>query len=114
MKPGEVLSYSVESPIDHIILPERKGIFIAWHGPKALIANVSTGTVYSCREDDNDSLPLNFDVYSIQPTNDPNLIKIVPFEHQTYHWSKDVPDFMKESVPDWVKKRIEEIKKKVE
>lgn len=112
MEPGERLSYSDKFPSNVITLPSRKGVFIAWHGPEALLVNGSTGTAYTCRIDVKDPKPLNIDVYSLRPTKDKDIIEIVLIPHQDYHWSDDVPYLMKESVPDWIKERIEKIKNK--
>jgi len=110
IEPGEKLSYSDKSPFGPITLPCRGGVFIAWHGPEALVSNESTGTAYACRVDSNDLKPLNFDVYSIRPNEDTEVIEIVISPKQKYHWTDDIPNIMKASAPGWVKKRIEEIK----
>jgi len=110
MQPEEKLSYSNKSPLDPIAIPSCNGIFIAWHGPDALVLNGSTGTAYACRLDAKDPKPLNFDVYSIRPTKDPEIIEVIISPKQKYHWAEDVPEFMKESVPEWVKERIGKIK----
>jgi hypothetical protein len=111
IEPGEKLSYSDKSPIDSLNLPPYKGIFIAWHGPEVLVMHSSNGTAYICREDAKDSKPLNFDVYSIRPTINPEIIEVVDLPKQSYHWADNVPDLMEESVPEWVKEKIEKIKK---
>jgi len=111
IEPGEKLSYSDKSPFEPITIPPQKGIFIAWHGPQALVFNGSTGTAYACRIDINDPEPLNFDVYSIRPTENPEIIEIIISPKQEYHWADDVPGIMKESVPEWIKARVAKIKK---
>lgn len=110
IKPEEKLSYSNRSPFDSITLPPHNGIFIAWHGPEALIVNGSTGTAYACRIDIKDPKPLNFDVYSIRPTKNPEIIEIIISPKQDYHWADDIPDIMQKSVPKWVKDKIGKIK----
>ncbi len=111
IKPGEQLSYSAESLIKPIRLPPENGIFFAVHGPEALVANQYNGTVYVCRKDGRDLKPLNFDVYSIQATADPDIIEITILPKQSYHWTDDVPDIMKDSAPEWVKEKIEKVRK---
>jgi len=110
MGPGEKLSYSDKSPFDSIALPSCKSVFIAWHGPEALVVNGSTGTAYTCRIDVKDPKPLNFDVYSIRSTKNPEIIEIIISPKQKYHWADDVPNIMKESVPEWIKEIIAKIK----
>ena len=111
IEPEERLSYSAKSPFDVIALPSCEGVFIAWHGPEALVFSGSTGTAYACRIDVKDPKLLNFDVYSIRPTEDPEVIEITISPRQKYHWADDVPDIMKESVPEWIKDKIAKIKK---
>jgi len=111
IKPREELSYSDESPFDPITRPPTN-IFIAWHGPEALIVNDSTGTAYVCRRDDYDSKPLNFDVYSIRPTKNPDIIEITISPKQEYHWAENIPKIMEDSVPEWIKEKIKKIIKK--
>jgi hypothetical protein len=110
IKPKERLSYSDKSPFNPITLPSCNGIFIAWHGPEALVVNGATGTAYVCRMDAKDSKLLNFDVYSIRRTENSEIIEIVVSSRQEYHWTDNVPDLMKESVPEWVEEKIIKIK----
>ena len=108
IKPKEELSFSKKSPFNSITLPET-AIFVAWHGPEALMLNCSTGTAYVCRRDDNDPSPLNFDVYSIHPTGDQKTIEITISPKQKYHWAEDLPELMKGSAPDWVKEEVKNL-----
>jgi len=111
VEPREGLSYSNDSPFDSINIPSPEGIFIAWHGPEVFVLRGGTGTAYVCRTDEEDPKPLNFDVYSIRPTKNSEIIEITLLPKQKYHWADDVPDIMKESVPEWIKERITKIKK---
>ena len=110
IKPREELSYSNESPFNSIT-PPPTNIFIAWHGPEALILNNRTGTAYVCRRDDNDPKPLNFDVYSIRLTKNPDIIEITISPKQEYHWAENVPNIMEDSIPKWIKEKIKKITK---
>jgi len=108
IKPKEELSFSKESPFNPITLP-KTAIFVAWHGPEALMLNCGTGTAYVCRKDDKDPKPLNFDVYSLCLSKDLKTIEIKISPKQKYHWTEDIPGFMKGPVPKWIKEEVKSV-----
>ena len=106
MKLEEKLSFGTKSPFPEISFPPEKTLFSAWHGN--LIACDVRGTIYVCRLD-NDPKPLNFDIYSIRSTENEKPLEIRGPQRSEYHWVgrfEDIPTFLKDSMPRWVKEKI--------
>ena len=66
------------------------------------------GTAYMVRADYNDPVPLNIDAYSFNSKDDKLETEIKgPVKHE-HHWVPDIPQFMKDGAPEWVKDKIQE------
>ncbi len=100
--PEEQLIFGTQSLISSISLPE-KTIFMALHGNLRMCG--AQGTAYVVRADYNDPVPLNIDAYSFN--SDGTEIEIKgPVKHE-HHWVPDIPQFMKDDAPKWVKDKVE-------
>lgn len=64
------------------------------------------GTAYLVRTDYNDPVPLNIDAYSFNSDGHESEIK-GPVKHE-HHWVSDIPQFMKNDAPEWIKDKVQE------
>lgn len=102
--PEEKLIFSARSPVSSISLPPTT-VFVAIHGN--LTTNGAQGTMYICRADYKDPLPLNIDAYSFNSKLNEKETEIKgPVGHE-HHWVSDIPSFMRDSVPEWVKNNVD-------
>jgi hypothetical protein len=86
-------------------------LFFAVHGVSPVIGISSVcGTAYICRSDPSDPKPLNFDAYVfVVGTSSMLQVKKIPPTNLDYHWANNFPEFMKESVPQGIKDRVQEV-----
>ena len=101
IKPDEALTFSYTSPFPGLIIPEKKGLFMVWHGTPPVIGVSSIcGTTYTCRLDTADSLPLNWDAHSIW-VGSTTILEVKPVDVE-FHWSSGLPGFIQAEAPQKV------------
>ena len=113
IKPNEGLSFGDTSPVSVINMPPT-GQFTAWHGviPQFSVKGSVCGTIYVCRSDTNDTTLLNFDVYSVHEGRDTStlFVKDVKPSSIEFHWADDLPEFMRNDVPEEIKNKIDKLR----
>ena len=101
--PEEQLIFGTQSMISSISLPENT-VFMALHGNLRMCG--AQGTAYVVRTDYGDPVPLNIDAYSFN--SDGKEIEIKgPVNHE-HHWVPDIPQFIKDDAPEWVRDKVKE------
>lgn len=110
MKPEEKITFGIKSPFSPINLPP-KTVFVGWHGALSptLAGSGAQGTFYVCRSDTKDLLPFNFDIYFFILANDESRLEVIHQKPQKleYHWTKDIPIFIRKQMPKWAQNRIQ-------
>jgi hypothetical protein len=107
MKPGQELSFGDTSPFSAITTPPRV-IMTAWHANYApvLLCNAH-GTAYVMRDDCGH---FNFDVYSINVEDSVVIVATDIGRLQPYHRIgkrfNEMPEFLKNQIPEKIKTRI--------
>jgi len=108
LEQGGKLVFTTTSPFSEFTMPQT-GIFIAYHFRNPEI-HTATGTAYVCRV----GTPLDFDVYSIRRSISKNgkevLFVDVPKDKIGYHHAADLPDVLRDGIPQEIKDKVEKIK----
>ena len=100
----EELTFSAQSLVSSISSPPAI-VFAAMHGN--LTAHDTQGTMYICRIGYKNTSPLKIDAYSFNSKLIEKAIGIKgPIKKHEYHWIPNVPVFMKNDAPKWVKEKI--------
>lgn len=91
-------SFGTQSFFAAVRAPQRSLVFVF---QKDLTSVTSKGTMTVLRTDD-DPLPLNVDEYSLY-----NYQLEGPIKSTGYHWTKDIPEHIQKSAPEWTKEIIQ-------
>lgn len=107
--PKGKIEFSLESPFNSISISPEKTLFIARHWDQLLATTKpldktnTTGTAYICRVG-NPPCKFDFDVLSFRL--DRAGIPMILHVYTEYHHTNEIPEFIKEQMPDNIKEKI--------